>query len=171
MLEAGPEIDRAIALALYGEARAPVPPYSTSDARALRLASALEDGLAMTIEERDAIWYCVWWRAPESGRRERIATGSASTKSLAICRSVLNLPPISRAARSERPKSASRFRPLSPDRTNLCLLCSADLAPGANSTICNVCAYDALRVKRKLHEARRATRSRSRSGVDAARGQ
>jgi hypothetical protein len=50
-------------------------------------------GLETTFEHDGDDWYCVFWAArPGDGTKERVASGSAPTRSLATCRAILNLP-------------------------------------------------------------------------------
>jgi hypothetical protein len=89
--EAGPELNRQVARRL-GENRIPAAGYSTDPAVADRLISRLEESsYFVTWIEAKPLWYCTLAIA-SSGARERIATGAAATRPLALCRAVLNLP-------------------------------------------------------------------------------
>ena len=105
--EAGPLLDRQIERTLHGD-RAPLrpAPYSRDDEAADGLVRQIR--ATVTPLRRDAghgTWYCVWWRiARPEARPERLATGSAPTRPLSICRAVLNLP---EGLRGER--GSSRF--------------------------------------------------------------
>ncbi|HEY6065017.1 MAG TPA: hypothetical protein VIY96_02610 [Thermoanaerobaculia bacterium] len=70
------------------------PAYSTEELSAGDLVRRLEErGIPSTIEQDADSWYCVFWAPrPGDGVRERVATGSAETQPLAICRALLNLP-------------------------------------------------------------------------------
>jgi hypothetical protein len=93
--ESGPALDRRIARLIDGAhndgaARS----YSTEESQADDLVQRLEThGITASIEQDADTWYCVFW-APQAGdgKRERVATGSAAARPLAICRAVLNLP-------------------------------------------------------------------------------
>jgi hypothetical protein len=93
--ESGPDLDRRIAR-LVGGSRSTGDPlaYSTDDGAADALTAHLEErGIAATFEQDADYWFCVFW-SPRSGDAllERIASGTAPTRPLAICRAVLNLP-------------------------------------------------------------------------------
>jgi hypothetical protein len=89
--EAGPGLDSEVARRL-GEDRAPPAGYSTDPAAADRLISRLEESsLLVTWIEATPLWYCTL-AISSSGVRERIATGTAATRPLALCRAVVNLP-------------------------------------------------------------------------------
>jgi len=93
--EAGPRLDGRIERSLYGDRAQPVPArYSRDDEAADRLVRELEQRSLRCVVMRVAgTWYCVWWRAGHSDSRpERLATGSAPTRALSICRAVGNLP-------------------------------------------------------------------------------
>ena len=89
--EAGPGLDREVARRL-GEDRTPAAGYSTDPAAADRLISRLEESaFFVTWIQAKPFWYCTL-AISFSGVRERIATGTAATRSLALCRAVVNLP-------------------------------------------------------------------------------
>jgi hypothetical protein len=93
--ESGPGLDRRIAR-LVGGSRSSGDPlaYSTDEGAADALTAHLEKrGIAATLEQDADHWYCVFW-SPRSGDEvlERIASGAAPTRPLAICRAALNLP-------------------------------------------------------------------------------
>jgi hypothetical protein len=94
--EAGGRLDHRIARLVFGaEGPAATPRYSSEDAAADRLVAQLErEGLRCALSRFGGSWYCVWWRADgPSAPPQRLATGSAATRALAICRAVLNLRP------------------------------------------------------------------------------
>jgi hypothetical protein len=70
------------------------PRYSTEESPAADLVRRLENqGITAAIEQDADSWYCVFWAArPGDGTKERIASGSAEARPLAVCRAVLNLP-------------------------------------------------------------------------------
>jgi hypothetical protein len=93
--EAGPFLDRRIARLIDGPRKGgDHPPYSTDETAADELASRLEaQGITSTFERDGNHWYCVIWTPrPGDAVKERIASGSALTRPLAICRAVLNVP-------------------------------------------------------------------------------
>jgi hypothetical protein len=70
----------------------PAPPYSTDASTANLLVRRLEElGLTVTCELEKPVWHCAL-AALINGARERLATGSAPTRAVAICRAVVNLP-------------------------------------------------------------------------------
>jgi hypothetical protein len=93
--ESGSALDRRIARLIDGSRNGGEPPhYSTEESPASDLVQRLEDrGIAASMEQDDGLWYCVFW-APRPGdsTKERVASGSAAARPLAICRAVLNLP-------------------------------------------------------------------------------
>lgn len=93
--ESGSSLDQRIAKLLEGrQAATEVPRYSTDENAADAIMSRVaKEGLTPTFEQQDGKWYCVLWVArPKDEAKERIATGSAPTRPLAICRAFLNLP-------------------------------------------------------------------------------
>lgn len=93
--DAGPSLDRRIGRLLEGVRRPlEAPAYSTDDGVAQELATRLEGrGISPVLEEDSGSWYCVFWAARSGDEvKERVASGSADTRALAICRAVLNLP-------------------------------------------------------------------------------
>lgn len=93
--ESGPDLDRRIAR-LVGGSRSTGDPlaYSTDEGAAETLMAHLEKrGIAATLEQDADHWYCVFW-SPRSGDAvmERVASGTAPTRPLAICRAAMNLP-------------------------------------------------------------------------------
>jgi hypothetical protein len=89
--EAGPGLNGEVARRL-GEDRTPAAGYSTDPAAADRLISRLEESaLFVTWIEAKPFWHCTL-AISSSGVRERIATGTATTRPLALCRAVVNLP-------------------------------------------------------------------------------
>lgn len=93
--ESGVSLDRRIARLILGpRSTMEPPPYSRDEAAADSLAARLEAlGIEPSLERDGDYWYCVF-RATQAGDgvKERIASGSATTRALAICRAVLNLP-------------------------------------------------------------------------------
>jgi hypothetical protein len=93
--EPGSALDRQIARQLDGMRHGREPaPYSTDEGAALRLVERLGAcGISPEFEQDDEQWYCVFRLArADGGAGERVASGSATTRALAICRAVLNLP-------------------------------------------------------------------------------
>jgi hypothetical protein len=93
--ESGPALDRRIASLIDGAHNdGAAPSYSTEEPKADDLVRRLEThGITASIEQNADTWYCVFWSPqPGDGKRERVATGSAAARPLAICRAVLNLP-------------------------------------------------------------------------------
>jgi hypothetical protein len=93
--ESGPGLDRRIAR-LVGGSRSIGDPlaYSTDEGAADSLTALLERrGIAATLEQDADHWYCVFWsRRSGDAVMERIASGTALTRPLAICRATMNLP-------------------------------------------------------------------------------
>ena len=92
--ESGRSLDRQIARLIDGERSiAEPPPYSTEDAASDDLVGRLRrHGIDAELEQESEDWYCVFWASQlGDGVRERVATGSAPRRALAICRAVLNL--------------------------------------------------------------------------------
>jgi hypothetical protein len=108
--ESGPALDRRIAGLIDGAQVAAAPPrYSTDESRAADLVQRLEGhGITANLEHDADSWYCVFW-APRPGdeTKERVASGSAAARPLAICRAVLNLP-LAGAGKRLRLRRASR---------------------------------------------------------------
>ena len=101
---AGPVLDKEIARRL-GEDRTPVAGYSTDHAVADRLISRLEESaIIVTWVQAKPFWYCTL-AVSVSGARERIATGTAETRPLALCRAVVNLPDGRRLSGGKKPAS------------------------------------------------------------------
>jgi hypothetical protein len=93
--EAGALLDRRVGRLVDGPRfRGEVPGYSSDDRVAQELVARLEKhGITATFEDDAGCWYCVFWAPrPGDGTLERLSSGSAETKALAICRAVLNLP-------------------------------------------------------------------------------
>jgi hypothetical protein len=102
--EAGPGLDREVARRL-GEDRTLAAGYSTDPAAADRLISRLEESaIFVTWIKARPFWYCTL-AIPVSGVRERIATGMAATRPLALCRAVVNLPDGKLLAGERKPAS------------------------------------------------------------------
>jgi hypothetical protein len=93
--EAGTLLDRRVGRLVDGPRfSGETPTYSTDDSVAQELLARLEKhGITATFEDDTGCWYCVFWAPrPGDGTLERLSSGSAETKALAICRAVLNLP-------------------------------------------------------------------------------
>ena len=106
--EAGPALDSEVARRL-GEDQAPAASYSTDPAAADRLVSRLEkSAFFVTWIEAKPFWHCTL-AISFSGVQERIATGTARTRTLALCRAVINLPDmvLGSIRRDERPAPGS----------------------------------------------------------------
>ena len=108
--ESGPDLDRRIARRIDGpRSLGEPPPRSTDDSAADALLERLgETGITVTLENDGDFWYCVF-RAPRpfDAVPERIASGSAPIRPLAICRAVLNLP-LSGSGKRLRLRAATR---------------------------------------------------------------
>lgn len=92
--ESGRSLDRQIARLIDGRKNCLEPPaYSTTDAASEDLVGRLRrHGIDAELEHESENWYCVFWASQaDDGVRERVATGSAPGRPLAICRAVLNL--------------------------------------------------------------------------------
>jgi hypothetical protein len=92
--ESGPALNRRIGLLVDGPRSDGALAYSTDERAADALAARLEEkGIKATLEQDSEAWYCVFW-APRPGDdvAERVASGSAASRPLAICRAILNLP-------------------------------------------------------------------------------
>ncbi len=133
--EAGPALDSEVAErlggAVSGETR-----YSTDPAVAdLLIARLAQRCVFATSEQVDDLWYCVL-TADVAGVRQRIASGSGETRSLALCRAVVHLPLRPRDDSSDG-GDPSAFK------TGLCEECGATLEKGVRSQarFCPVCAY------------------------------
>jgi hypothetical protein len=93
--ESGPALDGRMARLFDGPPDGGEPPrYSTEESLAADVLERLENrGITASIEQDADSWYCVFWAPrPGDGTNERIATGSAAARPLAVCRAVLNLP-------------------------------------------------------------------------------
>ncbi len=89
--DAGPDLDREVTRRL-GEDRTRAAGYSSDPAATDRLVSRLEENaIFITWMQVKPFWYCTL-ATSSSGVRERIATGMAETRPLALCRAVVNLP-------------------------------------------------------------------------------
>lgn len=92
--ESGRSLDRRIARLIDGGRSSSEPPfYSTEDAASDVLVTRLRhQGIEAELEQESGNWYCVFWASQQGdGVRERVASGSAEARALAICRAVLNL--------------------------------------------------------------------------------
>jgi len=85
---AGAELDREIFRRVPGLPSVRVLPYSTDDASAdLLLWRLAQTGVAFKVQRLDGRHLCILWRSP----RRSVATGSAESRALAICRAILTL--------------------------------------------------------------------------------
>jgi hypothetical protein len=133
--EPGPALDAEVAKRL-GEADSPEARYSTDPALCDRLVARLEqEAVFAACEQVDDLWYCVL-TADVAGVRQRIATGSGETRSLALCRAVVHLPLRQSSDSSEGGNSSVLDK-------GLCQECGASLEKGVRSQarFCPVCAY------------------------------
>ena len=97
--EAGPQLDRVIELRVFGRKPvAEVPPYSTSEEVAERVIARLARPPLRWISLKEGEQWTFHWRAPSSpdpeitmSRYRKIASASAATRPLAICRASLEL--------------------------------------------------------------------------------
>jgi hypothetical protein len=108
--ESGPALDRRIAGLIDGVRNDAAPPqYSTEESQAADVVRRLEaQGITASIEQDADSWYCVFWAPrPGDGTKERVASGGAAARPLAICRAVLNLP-LAGAGKRLRLRRASR---------------------------------------------------------------
>ena len=106
----GSDLDRRIARLVDGLRNGAEPlAYSTDECTAEALTALLEKrGITSTVEQDADYWYCVFWAPrPGDGVLERVASGSAALRALAICRAVMNLPLTGRGSRL-RLRRASR---------------------------------------------------------------
>ena len=100
--ESGSDLDLRIARLVDGSRNGADPlAYSTDERAADALAALLEKrDITATIEQDADSWYCVFWAPrPGDGVLERVASGSAASRPLAICRAMLNLPLTGRGTR------------------------------------------------------------------------
>jgi hypothetical protein len=133
--EAGPALDLEVARRLGGAAK-PEARFSTDPAAADQLIARLErESVFAECEQADGLWYCVL-TADVAGVRERIATGSGETQSLAVCRAVAHLP-LRQGTDPSEGSTPSAFP------RGLCQECGAALEKGVRSQarFCPVCAY------------------------------
>jgi hypothetical protein len=146
---AGSELDKKIAACLFGELRRTVSAYSTDDKAADRALSYLaDDGLSFELNEVDGVWYC-YGRSKEKGHL--LATGSAETRPLAVCRAILNLrrfgpSPVRRepTARSPRFHRRLELEKLRREAPRQCADCGDELRIQGRFTsnaLCNKCRW------------------------------
>lgn len=155
MIEPAAEVDRKLCWILSGESKKVPPPYSTSPKISRRFLRRLtEMGFQVTFEESGGLWYCVMFT-----NSERVASGSAQTRELALARAALNCtrwgtpPPENRRPRTFR-------SPANPNKgirvTVVCLGCTAEFTTIKSAKVtplCNICSW------RRLTEERTKTRS------------
>lgn len=100
--DAGPQLDRIIELRVFGRKPvADVPPYSTDDEVAERVIARLARPPLRWISLKEGDQWTFHWRAPSigmaslgdttAGRYQKVASASAPTRPLAICRASLEL--------------------------------------------------------------------------------
>jgi len=99
--DAGPQLDRLIELRVFGRKPvAEVPPYSTDEEVAELVIARLARPPLRWISLRDGDEWVFHWRAPSpatsdrdatAGRYQKVASASAPTRPLAICRASLVL--------------------------------------------------------------------------------
>ncbi len=156
--EAGPALDAEVAKRL-GSAGNPEARYSTDPALANQLIARLgQESVFAVCEQVDALWYCVL-TADVGSVRQRIATGSGETHSLALCRAIAHLP------LSQIPDSSDGGHPPAFDR-GLCQECGAALEKGVRSQarFCPVCAYRRGKAAHAAFELTRHSGRRRRVG-------
>jgi hypothetical protein len=156
--EAGPELDTAVAERL-GDAVSPDVGYSTDPAVADRLVARLaRESLFATCEQVNNLWYCIL-TTDVAGVRQRIASGSGETRSLALCRAVVHLPLRPRTESSDGPN-------LSVFEKGFCQECGAPLEKGVRSQarFCPVCAYRRGKPAHAAFEMTRHSGRRRRAG-------
>jgi hypothetical protein len=169
----GPDLDHLVARRLGDSA--PEADYSVDPTAADRLIARLEtSGLLIQWERADELWYCTL-----AGRAaQRLATGSGTTRELALCRAVSHLPADAAPGGADpcgRPAGRTRRKRVPPsidsapipaaqakDHTaRACEDCGAPLPRvRALSRICSVCSYRRDRQARIDFEARRRNRRR-----------
>jgi len=133
--EAGPALDVEVARRLGGAGK-PEVRYSTDPAAVDPLIAGLgQESVFAACEQVDDLWYCVL-TADVAGVRQRIATGSGETHSLALCRAVAHLPLRQGPDRNDGGSPSALQR-------GLCQECGAALEKGVRSQarFCPVCAY------------------------------
>lgn len=156
--EAGPALDTAVAQRL-GDAGSPDARYSTDPAVADPLIARLEqDSVFATCEQVGDLWYCLL-TADVAGVRQRIASGSGETRSLALCRAVVHLP------LRQRPDSSEGANP-SAFQKGFCQECGAALEKGVRSQarFCPACAYRRGKAAHAAFELTRHSGRRRRVG-------
>ncbi len=150
MLDAGIELDRALARKLNGDVKPRPAPYSTSDTAAGRLLRRLAaDGTTSSLEVAGEHWYCTLWRG-EPGTGRRIATGSGATRPLAIARAVLHArletgEPV-RASDAHRLLLRGIARPA--EGASTCRSCGTELPVRARrqtARLCGVCSWKRIK--------------------------
>jgi hypothetical protein len=159
--ESGAALDSEVAERL-GEPWSPDARYSTDLGLADHLVSRLaERAVFASFEQVDGVWYCTL-AADVASIRQRIASGSAETRPLAICRAIVHLPVGQYLACAQ---------PISPAvGKGFCQECGAALEKGVRSQarFCPVCAYRrgkaahaAFELTRHSGRRRRAARPQS----------
>jgi len=113
-LPAGEQLDRQIERRVFGrDSEKSVPPFSTEDWTATALAelASRRTGWWFDVAERDGVWEAMWIEHPPISEERKpgdrilsLITATASTRALAICRSLL------RAAACPRWPAASGLR-------------------------------------------------------------
>jgi hypothetical protein len=104
----GFELDREVWRLVFGEASVRVPPFSIDNASAdLLLWRLAQSGVAFKVQELDDVHYCMLWSGA-AAPRPGLATGSAGTRPLAICRAVLRLWEVAPLRSGPRPSGGPR---------------------------------------------------------------
>jgi hypothetical protein len=138
----GPELDAALAIALYGEKKSRLVPYSTSETAASRLLSSLRRNFQIeaVIERSGDLWHCRL-----AGRNGTIATGTGGTRPLAIARAAVNSNPKLLHPPLEPGRAADPLPPGARDAPvrELCLTCGRPVRSlkAASAPLCNVCRW------------------------------
>ena len=154
--EPGPALDGEVAQRL-GETWSSDVRYSTDLGLADRMLSRLsERALFASLEQVDGVWYCIL-AADVGSIRQRIASGSAETRSLALCRAIVHLP---------AGQSLASAQPVSPAAKGFCQECGAALEKGVRSQarFCPVCAYRRGKAGHVAFERTRQSHGRRRAG-------
>jgi hypothetical protein len=105
LFEPGANLDGEVTRRL-GETGSEIPAYSTDPAASDRLVERLaQAGVFAEFERAGSFWYCTL--STDVGKvRERLATGTGSTRPAALCLAVLNLPGDRLRARPAPPRTA-----------------------------------------------------------------
>jgi hypothetical protein len=112
--QAGPELDRRVALEVLGSrAAAGVPPFSTDLRAAIGLANELGAAMdwSVSASSSGAVWTVTCRREGPAGDSEVVSRAAAPTRPLAICRALLAL-----HAAEDEPTAGARRSPQEVDR-------------------------------------------------------